>query len=387
MGSSGASAGSAAVWVPDGWGARWRAALAASSSALATLTVTGESVDRGYYTSNLDTKSWPGVVAAALQARYGDGGSGWKGVCDSAPWLTAGSTPSGAVTAYGVAGNLLALTGTWNTTAGWGPSGNGANVIWTNQAGATLTVQVRGRNIRVYTICNSGSNSAWTYSLDGAAAVPVVDGAGLTTQVTTITAGTSGTHTLVITRPGSSSGEFYIHGVAAENNSGVVVNNMSIAAGRASMFDNNSDSHTSGLWAGGPKYPAHLAVWAMGGNDAGNGESADSWAQSTRRYIAGLRDGTGLDGSTDLMLVLPHIGTFDTGGIWQDYCDRAVGLARSFNAALVNMWPVGRNSYSYWQSLGYWGDPSNLGVAGGDAVHLSDAGARVMGNTILPLLI
>ena len=100
-----------------------------------------------------------------------------------------------------------------------------------------------------------------------------------------------------------------------------------------------------------------------------------------------IRNNGGATGTTDLMIVLPHIGTFDSAtSLYQDYVARARGLAEGFNAALVDMWTIGRNSWNLWNGLGYWADSTNPGPAGADSVHPSDAGHQFIYNTIYPII-
>jgi lysophospholipase L1-like esterase len=93
-------------------------------------------------------------------------------------------------------------------------------------------------------------------------------------------------------------------------------------------------------------------------------------------------------GTTDVLILMQHIGQYDTTNLkWQSYVAQARGIAESYGAALVNMWPLGRNSWNYWNSLGYWGNSAAAGgVSGQDSIHMSDAGHQAVANAIIPVL-
>jgi hypothetical protein len=78
------------IYMPRRWPRFFQAKLDAGG--LAKVALVGDSIMRGYWSSNLDTKGWAGLLRAELQAKYGDGGSGFKGMCDttSAQWSCQG---------------------------------------------------------------------------------------------------------------------------------------------------------------------------------------------------------------------------------------------------------------------------------------------------------
>jgi hypothetical protein len=87
------------------------------------------------------------------------------------------------------------------------------------------------------------------------------------------------------------------------------------------------------------------------------------------------------------MFVLPHLGKHDvTNYVYQDYAVRARGLAEAYGGAIVDLWTIGRTSWDYWNSLGYWGNPAAVGTTGTDSVHLSDTGYAYVASQITPLL-
>jgi hypothetical protein len=61
-------------------------------------------------------------------------------------------------------------------------------------------------------------------------------------------------------------------------------------------------------------------------------------------------------------------------------------LANTFEAAVVDFWNLGRNSWNFFNSLGYWGNSSAPGTAGTDNSLLSDAGNSYMAGVLTALL-
>ena len=367
---------------PD-WGGFWRTArdAAKAGTGKATIAVVGGSSTAGFYTSNFTTGNWPALLAASLQAAYGDGGSGYRSAMFSANGI-AGQDPA-AITAWTTAGSLVAQSGTW-TTGGF-QAGPGWGYTYSPTNGAHLTFTVRGTTATVYTLGADGNRASWAYSVDGGAETTVTDSAttGLAVLTRTITGLTPGTHTIRIRHTGTTGQYLAVLGVAAENTSGVVVNNFGRKSGTA-------DIYTQALrvgWNGGSNSPADLLIYAISPDDIINGTDADTWASTVRQHLANVRDSGTLTGATDLILVFPHIGTADAANYRaQDYVDRAHSLAVAHDAALINLWALGRNSWNYWNSLGHWANPASPGAAGTDGLHLSNAGHTYIAGLLNNLL-
>jgi lysophospholipase L1-like esterase len=379
------------IYIPPGWGTGWRTKLAAAQagSGKAVLATVGGSSTQGYYASNVRTKGWVDLLRTSLQATYGDGGSGFRGSSLTSLFQTANSVPAEATAAYNAAGNLATLSGTWS--AGGNDFGPGAYYVFTQQAGATWTLSVRGSTIRIYTVGGGGNHANFTYSVDGSAAVPVTDiGGAQQIQVTTITGLSAASHQVVLTYAGTGSNFLSVCGIAGENTSGVIVNNFARYGSRAANYSGvtvSGDQTMSTGYNGGPQYPADLVILTHGPNDANNNDSGDTWAKNTRKMISYIRDGAGATGTTDLAIMMPHVGAYDTTNyLYQDYCERALGLAHTFGAAVVNMWTLGNNSWNYWHSFGYWANASSPGTAGTDQVHPSDAGHQAIADVLAPIL-
>jgi lysophospholipase L1-like esterase len=371
------------VYVPSGWGEFWRPKREAAKqgSGKANVAVFGGSSAVGFYASNLRTKSWPGVLATSLQATCGDGGTGFYSALFSSQGIS--GSDAAAISQWTTSGGLVTQTGTWSI--GGYQMGPGWGYLYASANGATLTFTVRGTTVGIYTLSADGAHSAWSYSIDGATAVAVTDTAstGLVVRKTTVTGLSAGTHTVKLTHTGSAGQYLSVFGVSGENATGTVVNNF----GRRNGFASHYTAPGRLDWNGGPQYPCDLAIYMVSPEDVMNGVSADAWASTVRQHLAYIRDGGSLTGATDIVIALPHIGQADFSNCrYQDYVDRAHGLALSFEAALVDLWSIGRNSWNYFNSQSFWANPASPGAAGTDSVHLSDAGNSYVAGVINTLL-
>ena len=375
------------IYVPPGWGRFWAARrdAAAAGTALARIVAVGGSATQGFYASNPRTKSWPGVVASTLQGLYGDGGSGFQQTSLSATLLSSGDPT--ALAAWTTAGAVVAQTGTW--TQGGSAYGPGANYIYSDVTGNTLTFKARGTTVKIYTVVGSGTRPNMLYSIDGAADVSVPQPSGTAAiQVTTITGLSDIEHTVVVKVGTASAGQFLsVCGVSGERASGVIVHNLALAGASSSRYANPATTALNATYNGGPDFPCDLAIFTAGPNDAAANVTGDTWAANVAKWIKAVRDTGSQAGDTDIILATPHLGTHDvTNFKYQDYAERARALADVYNCAIVNWWTLGRNSWQYWNSLGYWGTNAGTGAAGTDSVHMSDAGFQFMADALLPLL-
>lgn len=360
---------SVGVYVPPGWGSNLKAKLVTKGK----IAVLGDSVSRGYYTSNLDTKSWPGLLKTRLQAAYGADGSGWKGIVDSSAWATAAGIDATAQSSYTTAGNYWTLNGVWanyNSNA----FGIGGASISTHAAGAYAQCSVTGTTIKIFTI---GGNSAWNYQIDGGTVTAGAIGSYQTVNATTITGLSAGSHIVRIFYNGDGISVLYLNGVAGENATGIVVDNFA-QYGAASGLINNIDDLTNGAGMGGNLYPADLVIYAMGLNDAGNNVSTETFVSNFDRYVSLVRDGGSATGAVDLMIVMCHVGKYDqTNYLFAHYCAAMRGVAAAYGAAYVNVWAIMENSWNYFNTLNGWGNAMTIGSPGSDLVHLSDGGANL----------
>lgn len=374
--------------IPAGWGKTWADALAGAraGTGLARLAIVGDSIATGYFASDLIDTSWAGLVSAELQSDAGDGGSGFIGAAFSTPFhASQASTSSTLRDAWATNPGCWAVTGTWGVATG--TCGPGGTAIRTQTAGATATITVRGRYLTVYTVPNAGGNADWTYAVDGGTPVAVADsGASWSARATTIDAGDEGEHEVVIAYNGDGVKYLYLTGIAARNTTGVVVDRYVRPGGTSATWQTDGLNHASN--SGGSARPADLIIFCCGLNDAYANTSGDAFAQAVRKTFDAWRDGGSLTGTVDILILLPHVGKFDTTNyLWGAYVDRLRGLAESYGAAVVDVWAAARNSWNRWNAAGMWGSTTTPGGAGTDNAHLSDAGNRAIADLIIPTII
>ncbi|WP_329032268.1 SGNH/GDSL hydrolase family protein [Streptomyces sp. NBC_01725] len=371
------------VFVPEGWGRTWLAkrSQAAAGTGLARIVTVGGSATLGYFASNPRTKSWPGVVASALQAAYGDGGSGFHGVSLS---NTLSGDNAAAYAAWLTAGAAVAQTGTW--TQGGSSYGPGGTYLYSDTTGSTLIFKARGTTVRIYTVIGGSTRPAMLYSVDGGADVSVAQPTGTAAiQTTTISGLSAGEHTVQVKVGTASSGQYVsVCGIAGENASGVLVHNVALAGATSSRFANDAPTALNAVWNGGGSFPADLAVLSTAPNDAAANIAGDVWLANVAGWIRAVR---AAGNGTDILLALPHIGTHEgTNNRYQEYSRLVRPLADAYGCAVINWWTTGQNSWAYWNGLGYWGSSTTPGAVGTDGVHMSDAGFQHMANTVLPFV-
>lgn len=373
------------IYVPDGWGQFWRAKRnAAATGGKARVIVVGGSSSQGFWASDLHTGGWVGAMRTHLQSRYGNGGSGFFSTSRSAVKLS-NASEAAAVAAWTTTGCLATTTGTW--TLGGSLYGPGITYLYTDTA-STITFKVTGTTVKIFTVSGTTTRSGYTYQIDGGAAVAVADDGNTAAhiQVTTVTGLANAEHTVTIARNGT--GTLSVCGVAGENASGVVVDNNAKAGAASGSYVTGATSGASTAlgagWNGGESNPCDLLIYTAGPNDAASNIAPDVWSANVAKYFKAVKDTGAQAGDTDLMIVIPHLGVHDTTNfVYQEYANRARALADTYGAAVVNLWALGRNSWKYWDNLGYWGDSEAVGAAGHDSVHPGDAGyAHITGHIL-----
>lgn len=373
--------------MPEGWGKYWLAkrSAAAAGTGLARVVCVGGSATLGYYASNPRTKSWPGLVGAALQAAYGDGGSGFHGV--SLSNTLSGTDNPTAYAAWVTAGVAVTQTGTW--LQGGSQYGPGATYLYSDVTGATITFKARGTAVKIYTVTGSGTRPAMLYSIDGAADVSVAQPSGTAAiQTTTVTGLSNTTHTVVLKVGTATTGQYLsVCGVVGENASGVVVHNVALAGSTSARWGTDTAAGLNAIWNGGTAFPADLATYSTAPNDASSNVVGDTWLANVMGWVRAVRAGGAAGTGTDIIVALPHIGTHEgTNNKYQEYSRLIRPLADTYGFALVNWWATGQNSWDYWNSLGNWGNPASPGAVGTDSIHMSDQGFQFMADTLIPFV-
>lgn len=366
------------VSVEQGWHDRRSEIMAEASTRLVRALVFGDSLGAGYYASNFRDKAFTALISDALQARYGDGGSGW---IDSA-WESFVFLPdaSGAVT----------TTGAWTAVVG-GPNGGGRRPTVAGN-GATVTSPFRGTTLDMVQRRGAGFGQ-WTYSIDGGAPV-AVSAANATADLhtTTVTGLAPGDHTVT---QAATSGDCRLFGIRGRNATGVVLDrycrasaayvnpaaNLNMLAAADGLAGQTSLSTTFGMYS-----TVDLVILALGVNDALDTEVTTAGLEAVLHTLWDRARRLGPDGEPPLFVVMiPHVGKHDDADTSPEYPRVATVLRRfgeAIGAAVVDVWAEGRRSWDYWNSLGAWGD--FLGSP--DAIHLSDVGHELMAASTIDLL-
>lgn len=368
------------ISIPEGWGQFWRPKRNNAAAVAAKVMLVGDSVTHGFYASNLKTTSWAGRLKTSLQTAYGNGGSGM--------FSTSSSNVNSAVSAPVQAqwegnGSYLTATGTWATGIAFGP---GISHLRATAAGTLTFTGVVGTTVRLWYLTGGAPRAAWQYSIDGGAPVNVPAVTGATTIAQLNVTGLANTaHTVVITWNGTAGDVLDFIGVAGFNATGIIVDNMGRSGTNVSTAQWGNTSALTMPWNGGVSNPADLVIVGLGINDATLiAEAPDVWLNGMATVLNTIKLAN--NGATDLILINQHFGSLTGSGLYTQYSARIKDLADNYGAALVNMWTIGRNSWDYWNSLGFWGDANVAGPAGTNTVHPSDAGHQFIANTITPLL-
>lgn len=379
------------IYAPKGWRDAWNVKLAASATGLARMGFIGDSVHRSWYASDLNLTTVSARLQTALQARYGDGGSGFKGAVDTQAFITSVAGAATGTYYAGKANNCPAETGTWAAGGGnW--DGPGLHYRQTVVALSTVTyTNIRGTAIDIVTK-DGGAGANLEYQIDGGGFTPI-NGVTAGNIVKTTVAVAAGAHTVVVRAQAGITVAAGVFGVTGRNATGVQVNNWSIPGGTLSQYIGwrVSDGVLLNMpeWNGGGSNPADMLVI-----DA----SANSWSFDPVNYTQAkqleemesyLFRICNAQPDTSLMFVGYPVGFFDNTQrpfAIKFYTDMR-NLAREFNAAFVNAWIPQKRSYNYGLSQNYYGNAANPAIAGTDFIHLSDTGTSFIYNLLAPLLL
>lgn len=400
--------------IPSGWDAGWRTALASVNSGLARVSVIGDSQTYGYYASSLQTTSWFGLIRSALQAKYGDGGSGLQTTAFSTTVLNNEARNASVINAWIAAGDLIGQTGTWTEIYN-GTDGPGGSVLRTVVLNSSLTFTVRGTRVDIfYQSIPNATAGTLRYSVDGGAAVDVstfraTQGA---VETITLTGLSAGNHTVVISAPdadGSTKG-ISVCSVSGRNSTGVVVDRCA-RGGQVSYVINNVPAATwttgngaltwggaaqnlrggVGGWNGGSYRNADLIMIALGANDAAQSTGSitpDTYFSNFKKYLVDVRES---NPSASILLIgqlrgAPSVEAAATQ-YFANYMGKLEELCAAFNCGFINVFAASYNSYNWALGKGYWGNNAVVGVSGSDTVHQSDAGHAWQAGVILPIII
>jgi hypothetical protein len=324
---------------------------ATCTTQLISIALIGDCVTQGLRASNFPTTSFPNEIGRAFQAVCGDGGSGWQGINDW--WLgPAGFQSNWGYTSAAQVGNVqVTSSGSPGISTAAGP---GVVYLTGFNTGDSVTFgSVRGTNIRVY-YNPQYFTYTFTIIIDGGTPITVTaTGASIVAPPPafySVSGLPQTTHNVKITYT-SGSGVLCLYGVTGENNVGVVVNNYGNAGETIESWlaqgNLGGSSGNEWDWNGGQFYPSNLFIFALGVNDANNGNnnhatSTSGWMSDVAEYINGLRSGLP---TVEIMFLMPMIGS------WQSSPSACIATAPQNADCLhyVEMLPVLNN---YAQSIG-----------------------------------
>lgn len=362
------------------WGDQWRTARQLGGSRLVRVLILAASIGAGEQASSAGTTSWYALLRAALQFKYGNGGTGFM----SPGWRA-------------MAGSGVTSTGAWSETASGGPpatseGGVGAYSLrpTTVGNGATLTFTFRGTSLDIFTKTDPAYGRV-DYNIDGAGAVQIPLNSAVSIKTTTISGLTTAQHSVVLT---AAAGDSRVFGIRGRNATGVIVENVSTSGRRAQDMifpTTNFSGHIAVQDTIAALGKNDLVIIALAPNDIILGEETTVqdllWNAYEEIHNEIVKSGLSIARPPDIVTMIEHIGTADTipgfGFLKRDWI-QACSVIRDFSdgvgAALIDYWGAGRHSWDYWAAKTYWGNGNT------DGIHPNDAGHQAYASPLIDLL-
>lgn len=334
-------------------------AQATAGQGSAVIVGIGDSIMRG-------TKSGDGTGGS-------DATQGYRGVLNQLAALMTGSTLTvNAESVFGYGGyeqafatydNRITVTGAFNQGAGGGIQSGGGQIFKAGSAGTWTYAPVQSVNtMDIYYLRNG---SSFTYSVDGAAAVTVNPGSAANAITkTTISLGTSGAHSVVVSWV---SGTVYLLGANAYNNTG----------NRVDLLNFGWHGSKTQQWVDGAATPqawtydnlisavnANLVIFALGGtNDLAAGASVATYTANLATLVGKIK---ALSSPPDILLMTAPPRA-DVAGYEASIKNYAAAMT-AYGAA--NNIPVYDRGSWYGDAAG----AQTLGLLSSDAIHPLRAG-------------
>lgn len=373
--------------VPPFWGEHWFSARQQAGSRLVKVLVVGDSIPVGEISSNWRTKGWPALLAAALQSKYGDGGSGWI----SPAWSTLHATNPG--------GAQVTFTGSWTKVENEGGLTNLGLKPAVAGNGATVTLPFRGTVLDIFTKTDPAFGRL-DYKIDGGSTVQIVLNSAVSIKTTTVTGLAPGDHTVQMI---AAAGDSRFFGIRGRNAVGVLIDNVSVsgkklseqATGTTGINDPEASPQTATKPVIGVACDAlgsfDVVIISLGANDAifdeGTSLQDSMWDALDVIHNKVVKAGPTTARPPELIAAITNIGAADTLPVfnllkrdWAQITSALRDWADSVGAVVVDHWAQGRHAWAYWQSKTYWGNSNT------DAVHPNDAGHAVYAAPYIELL-
>jgi lysophospholipase L1-like esterase len=328
---------------------RWNAALTTglTGGAAARLNVYMDSIGAGYLaTPYPHISSWPARLRDMLAKQYGNSGTGVFILTD---YTGGGGDPR------------ISQTGTWTRQNGplLGPF---AYACMLSSTGATMTITLDATyptdalNIHVITSPGGGD---YTVTVDGGAPITknnwIASGEG--NAVHTVSAGSLGAHTYVITAGSTSLFLCGFEGTAGT--SGVRVANYSKGGGKAEDLVGATQTGARSLPMSFDMAPPKLSIIGMGMNEYLQQKTIASYKTNMQTLI----DKSVSKGADTLLLVTVPDGTTAKTIPQSDYAAALYDLADTNNLPLIDLqhrW----TSYAVSNAFSYYGDPTHPSTFG-----------------------
>lgn len=365
------------VYIPPGWGKRWRAARTQSEDRLVRVGMFGDSLPVGPYTDNFDL-SFTAIIRNALQGAYGNGGTGWL------DWGNSGVGGFGGP--GGPNGQDSTETGAWTNIA------SGVNGFTRRPTvdgnGATMTFHPIGTTVDIVSRTDP-TFGRYDRQINGGSVIQVPQNSG--PAVSTVSVGSLPTtqHSVVLT---AAAGQCRINGVRGRNDQGVLVDNFS-SGGRSIASSAGLQVAAEGLAGQTTRTTTFqvmqlldMFIFCLGVNEAPAASTATQdqiWEQLGLLQRSLRNAGVNSITPPEVIVIIPHIAGFVDGEPGFKYPRISSTLreyAISLNGAVVDMWAAGWHSTEKYNDLGWWG------IVPGD-VHPSVIGHQAYAEPLNDLLL
>ena len=370
---------------PVNWGAHFRAAVNDADTRLVSILIPGDSLAVGEDATDWFADGYPGQLAAALQAEYGDGGSGFIG--------------AGWVAGAGTGGGQVATTGSWTVLENQGGLGRKCLTAASPGNGATAATVCRGTSVDMF-FRTDPSFGTWQYKIDAGSFVNVALNTTAAITKVSVSGLSAGDHLVTIK---ANSGQGIWYGNRGRNATGIIVDNVSVSGTElahlaqdttgttASDADTYRDTlifRTMQAFA-----PVDLLILCLGANDVILDVDDATWLPNLWNALGcvdvALREfgPTAFVKRPDVIVVAEHIGkTEPIIGFsllerdWLQMHSLLKTYASTIGAAFVDIWARGGRTWEAWAAEVVWANSNT------DLVHLNDHGHEIMANAILEMM-
>lgn len=328
----------------------WRTALAASASQRVKALVIGDSVGVGWAATTRGTQGWVPLWRDTLQTAYGAGGGASLGITDElgAYWMhDTGWSRTGFANADGFGLYLLSAKGT---------------------VGDTISRSWDGRYLEIYYKASVSAGATFTVSINGGAAQDVNGAADNAYHVVEYDAGSVGTHTVLISAPGTAGKFAWICGAIPYTDTvGVSVINASFAGRRIATYVDGAFGTALDMLV---QINPDMVIFTMSINDY---NTQQALLATEGKWTTAISKNATAGGS--LAIIVNNDIAAINAIPYTSYRDYLYRKARVNGAAYISF-------YDLWQRY----DVSNAAGLMGDATHPSTAGHADMHTRINALL-